>query len=383
MAKAKKLPSGSWRCLVYSHSEPELDEKGNPVRDSKGKPKIKRVYESFTSGDPSPAGKREAEYQASEFAYKKKRQKQKYNTTFKQASDEYIKSKQNILSPSTIRGYRIMQRTAYHLMNEVALSKIIDQNLIQKQMNVNANNYSAKTLRNQVGFISAVMGYFGLDIGKISLKPKEKKSIPVPSKEDIKKIMEWIKEDPEIECQILLALSDSLRQSEIAGLKAKSIDGNIIHIRGARVRDEHNKLVYKETNKSDAGTRDVIAFDYLAQKLQERCKGLEEDEYLFDLTPQSVLRRFKDLLKKHNMYPYTIHSLRHYFAAFLHAQNVPDKYIMELGGWATDHVMKNVYQYTFTEKTLDVQKKINESFQTEISDNMQHEMQHGEENSQG
>ena len=54
MAKAKKLPSGSWRCLVYSHSVPVLDAKGMPVLDAKGNPKEKRIYESFTSDDPTP-----------------------------------------------------------------------------------------------------------------------------------------------------------------------------------------------------------------------------------------------------------------------------------------------------------------------------------------
>ena len=36
MAKAKKLPSGSWRALAYSHSEPEFDEAGNPVLGEEG-----------------------------------------------------------------------------------------------------------------------------------------------------------------------------------------------------------------------------------------------------------------------------------------------------------------------------------------------------------
>lgn len=58
MATAKKLPSGSWRCLVYSHSESVLDDKGNTVYDKDGKPKKKRIYESFTSDDPSPQGKK-------------------------------------------------------------------------------------------------------------------------------------------------------------------------------------------------------------------------------------------------------------------------------------------------------------------------------------
>lgn len=54
MATAKKLPSGSWRCLVYSHSETIFDSDGNIVYGEDGKPKQKRIYESFTSDDPSP-----------------------------------------------------------------------------------------------------------------------------------------------------------------------------------------------------------------------------------------------------------------------------------------------------------------------------------------
>ena len=72
MAKAKKLPSGSWRCLVYSHSEPMTDTAGKPVMDAKtGKQKMRRGYESFTSDDPTSAGKREAERMAAVFAAQK------------------------------------------------------------------------------------------------------------------------------------------------------------------------------------------------------------------------------------------------------------------------------------------------------------------------
>ena len=50
MATAKKLPSGSWRCQVFSHIE-EI-----PLSD--GTIKKKRVYKSFTCSDPSKKGKR-------------------------------------------------------------------------------------------------------------------------------------------------------------------------------------------------------------------------------------------------------------------------------------------------------------------------------------
>ena len=63
MATAKKLPSGSWRCLVFSHYEYVTGKDGNV--------KKKRVYESFTCDDPSPAGKRRCEAMAAEYADKK------------------------------------------------------------------------------------------------------------------------------------------------------------------------------------------------------------------------------------------------------------------------------------------------------------------------
>ena len=43
MPTAKKLPSGSWRCQVFSHSEPICDPRGTPVIDPKtGRQKQKR-----------------------------------------------------------------------------------------------------------------------------------------------------------------------------------------------------------------------------------------------------------------------------------------------------------------------------------------------------
>ena len=72
MATAKKLPSGSWRCQVFSHYEPQFAPDGSPIMDPKtGKQKQKRIYESFTSDDPTSRGKREAELMAAQFSLSK------------------------------------------------------------------------------------------------------------------------------------------------------------------------------------------------------------------------------------------------------------------------------------------------------------------------
>ncbi|MGB4093560.1 MAG: hypothetical protein WBK46_16695 [Ruminococcus flavefaciens] len=39
--------------------------------------------------------------------------------------------------------------------------------------------------------------------------------------------------------------------------------------------------------------------------------------------------------------------MRHIFASTAAMLNVPEKYAMEMGGWSTPDVYKNVYQETF------------------------------------
>ena len=46
--------------------------------------------------------------------------------------------------------------------------------------------------------------------------------------------------------------------------------------------------------------------------------------------------------------------------------DIPDKYAMERGGWSSDHVMKSVYQHTFTKEREAVDDKIDDFFNSII-----------------
>ena len=94
--------------------------------------------------------------------------------TFETALEQYIRSKENILSPSTIRGYRILQRNAYDYINNLTLSKI-NELVLQKWANHNAIKYASKTINNQFGLITAVFkqNRIEIDTSSIRLKPKE------------------------------------------------------------------------------------------------------------------------------------------------------------------------------------------------------------------
>ena len=85
MATAKKLPSGSYRCLVYTGTE-----------------NGKRQYKSF-----SAATKKQAEYLASQFLVETdQKKKQKSENIFRDELEKYISNKESVLSPSTIKGYK-------------------------------------------------------------------------------------------------------------------------------------------------------------------------------------------------------------------------------------------------------------------------------------
>ena len=57
---------------------------------------------------------------------------------------------------------------------------------------------------------------------------------------------------------------------------------------------------------------------------------------------------------EHNLPHFSIHKFRHFFATELHNRNVPNKVIQKMGGWATDIVLKTVYQHAQDYETINI-----------------------------
>ena len=83
MASAKKLPSGNWRVNLYIGKTPDG----------------KRQYKSFTADT-----KKEAEFLAAQYN-QNHIDVNRSELPLRDAVERYIKSKENVLSPSTVRGY--------------------------------------------------------------------------------------------------------------------------------------------------------------------------------------------------------------------------------------------------------------------------------------
>lgn len=97
------------------------------------------------------------------------------------AVDRYIKSKDAVLSPSTIKGYRQVKD---NLMDGIALVKLGDltQEKVQRWVNGLAREKSPKTVSNAHGLLSAVLKEYRPSMAlRTTLPQKVKTDIQIPS----------------------------------------------------------------------------------------------------------------------------------------------------------------------------------------------------------
>ena len=333
MEKAVKLPSGSWRVRAYDKNT--------------GKRR------SFTADT-----KREAELLAADWL--RDAREKPADLTLDRAISTYIESKSNTLSPSTLRGYRIAQRNAYESIKNLKLEQLTEMRL-QTWANENAAKYSAKSIKNQVGLLSAVLKQNRARMPEISLKPREKSDYNIPSPAELSQIIEAIRGKP-CEIPVLIAMMCGCRQSEIAALLWSDYNGEALHIHAAIVPGPNGKLVRKERPKSYAGNRVIDVPLRLRSVLDDSAAVSQRDEISPYKTPSGALRAFQGICARLGLPRYKMHELRHAYASVMLLEGVPDKYAMELLGQSTPHMIKNVYQHTFREEQKKAARKITRAF---------------------
>lgn len=313
MAKAKKLPSGSWRVQVYSYT------------DADGK----KHRESFTA--PTKA---EAEMQAAAYAASKHR-RVRHDLTVSEAIEGYIAAKEGVLSPSTIREYRRMKDCDYGGINKKKLRSITREDL-QLFVSDMATKVSAKTVQNRYGLLRASIALYSPDMNfRVTLPKKIVKHREAPSDEVVRAICESAQ--PLTRKCVLLAMC-GLRRGEIAALKYEDIQDGVAHIHADIVQDSNNKWVYKEIPKTEGSDRFLRLPDSVIDQLGEGTG------FIIPLTPNKISWRFDYLAGKLG-YNIHLHDLRHYYASIGAVLGVPDIYMADMGGWRHDSkVMKEVYQ---------------------------------------
>lgn len=339
MPTARKLPSGSWRCRVYSHT----DENG------------KKIRKSFTCSDPSPKGKRICEEEAAAWA-RDKEQRKVSNKTFGQCADEYINIRRNTLSPRTIEDYEGMKKRYLTDLSEKNIEAITQKD-VQRVIDTWSAKLSPKTVGNIHCFISAVLRQERPALAlTTSLPQRTKPNLTIPSDQDVKRLLEAVR-GTTLELPVMLAAFGPMREGEICALRADNIDGTVVHVcenMVKKVTDGKTDWIIRHPKSTD-GDRFI---DY-PQFVADMWKG--KKGRLVDMNPNTLCKQFKAKLDSLGM-SFRFHDLRHYSASIQHALGVPDAYIMQRGGWSSDRILKAVYRHAMDDQAKKMNDKVNGYF---------------------
>lgn len=337
MAEAKKLPSGNWRALVYVGNDPNG----------------KRKYESFTA--PT---KKEAEFLAAEYKFKHEGEKRS-RMTLGEAFDSYLDLKASVLSPTTLRSYKVIRNNHLKALMNVPISNLKNEQL-QKAISDEARTCSPKTVRNINGLLMSVLNTYRPGFTpNIRLPQREKKEFTLPDEETVKRIFEK-SEGRKIHLSILLAAQLGLRASEIAGLTYGCVDKKkkTVTVKQARVYSGKGDVIKQP--KSYAGNRTLPCPEHILEKIGTG----EPNELILNTTSNEITKQWRRFMNSSGEEYFNFHALRHYYCSVSLLLGAPKKYVSELMGHASDSMVNQVYEHTFGDKKQEYAEIIMRYFST-------------------
>lgn len=313
---AKKLPSGSWFVRVYvdgqSYSITRPTEK-EAVAEAMAM-KARMIEAARTPGR---------------------------DKTLKQAIDDYINERRNVLSPATIRGYCIIRDNRFQSVMNTKLSKINSKKW-QSLVNMEARQVSAKTLKNAWGFVSSVIHYAtGKEVTvRLPQVITNERSFLQP--EQIPVFIQAIK-GQRLEIPALLALS-SLRLSEILALHWEDVDleHRTLNVRAATVPNEDNVLVRKAETKNATSRRTIPIIQPLYEAMLPKKK---KDGPVVTMSTSGIYKGINRICEANDLPQIGVHGLRHSFASLAYHLQIPEKIAMQIGGWANSQTMHKIYTH--------------------------------------
>ena len=304
--KPRKLPSGSWFIRVMVDGKPHSITRPTKTEAQAAAMEIKL-------GNVKPAA----------------------SVTVGEAIENYISERENILSPSTIRGYRIIQRNRFKDIQHLKVSAVKNW---QKVVNEEAKKCAPKTLKNSWLFLVSVLKQNGVEVEKVALPAIPKSTHPFLDYEQIKAFISVV-EGTEIEIPCLLALH-GFRCSEMLPMTKENKVGNLLVMSGTMVPDEKNNFVFKETAKNETSSRSV---PIIIPRLAELIDATEGP--LVKMHPNALRKAINRTCERNGLPEVGIHGLRHSFASLCYHLGLSEMQTMELGGWKDASTMRKIYTH--------------------------------------
>ena len=322
------LPSERWRCQFY------VNGKRNSV----------------TADTPEEAHAQAVALRAGLLQESADRAEQKKgNLTLADAIDLFIQRRENVLSPSTINGYKEIKRNRFQSLQKMTVRDIDEQDL-QQAINEDAKTVSHKTIKNALGLVASVLSeYKDIDPKRLRLPRTKKMEHAYLDETGMINLFDAIR-GSSVEIPILMAVWLGMRRSEILGLCWDCVDfkAKQIHVRRTYLRDKEKGYVLVENTKTTASTRVLPCPDYILTKLADYTPNRRTGR-VFTMHPNTIYKLMRDICERNGIDFVGVHGLRHTNASVMLSLGIVDKVAMARGGWSTDVTMKSVYQHVFAD----------------------------------
>ena len=339
LSQAKQLPSGAWRVQITVNGK-----RVSITKDNKTEAENAALVLKFSQPNTPSSAKKEVAK----------------TLTVSGAIDMYIHDKKGALSVSTVRSYRIMQKYRFKSIMNLPLSSNINWQLVvteetkchvvrvyKGRVIETKTLLSAKTIKNMWTLIEAVLNYFKQPVPEdITLPMVVLTEHEFLEPDEIRIFLKAI-EGHRYELPYLLCLHGLRRSEMLAITKAdiivqKSKDKKpYIHVHGAMVYDEHNKLVEKKTNKTPGSTREVpISIPRLLELVEQMPDGK-----LCNASPSSMTNPLNVVLKNNDLPEVGLHGLRHTFVSLCYHLRIPTLVTKKWGGYSPK---STVVEYIYT-----------------------------------
>lgn len=330
----RKLPSGNYNVRVYD------------------KAADKYYSATFPSKAEAKAWGKQMEFEVSLGVEEKRTGK----LTVSQAIGNYIQSKSNVLSPSTIAGYTSIHKHRFAALMPRSVFELTNSD-IQEAVNVEAATATVKSLKNACGLLFAALTAAGVEKHfSVTYPQKPKASVTIPTEAQIQQLFAETRGTP-LGLAIMLAATAGMRRGEICALTHSDISGCTVTVNKSMVQGLHGAMSIKPP-KSAAGYRSITIPQFVADEIAAS-KGDSDSVIGLDVT--ALDGRWRRLTKRLGI-NVRFHDLRHYHASVLHSLGVPDKYAMERMGHSTETMLRRVYQHLIESKQQSVDAQITDYF---------------------
>lgn len=323
MPKIEKLSSGNYRIRVsYKRSDGVFRQKSFV---GSTKEEVRLLASQFTPGG---------------------------DITVKKAVENYIDTREPLLSPKTISEYRKVASIRFEKLHNINCERITPK-MFQSAVTEEAKKITSKgkplaqkTLKNAVGLFGAAIKSVcpNFNYGKIIYPQKIPVKYNTPDKDILKKIYQ-ISENTMLELPVLLASQCSLRLGEVMGLTWDNVYTDHIEICQSRMYI-HGEGEIVKLPKNDTSTRSINISRSLSEKLEAKRQA---DGFVVACPYETIETLYSRHIRKQTGVKF--HELRHAYVSHLVSIGIPMDYIKATGGWGKySTTPDNVYKQILADK---------------------------------